>query len=373
MAKPAPSFQKEMEAAYDLVDANFQAEGVYGERGAQIVQRLAARASHHPMPYGLAMQAALASSANGACVQAFPGSKSPVSLVVLNVNLPQTRKSQLNMALQEVTGVNDDVATRRAKRLLREAHDNEHGAEHVTAKSTTLCSFTESAFFHRCSADWDQVQLPGQEGACGRGRFHYSTLLNLDEAYKFLRMLGLVQTSGPNKGNEHGSVTEAASEFNRLMQTGRTALATKTSGSYGEGSGVTNLCGVGNVHPSVYIPVLRGEAGSHHVAAKERLVESTGRPVEPHAAVPLSVEVPEDFQRWVWSPLLDIMLQPLGLPEGANKQESAAMLFTRAVDEDLPGNAADAGVVFHPDHSGYEITLADGTPSRLRFRHVEAP
>ena len=50
----------------DHVDANFVGHHMFGVEGAEQVGRLAARASAHPWPYGMALQASLLSCSNGA-------------------------------------------------------------------------------------------------------------------------------------------------------------------------------------------------------------------------------------------------------------------------------------------------------------------
>ena len=94
-------YRKEMEAAYTFVDDKFALWGIYGNQGAQIILRVAARESHHAVSFGLTVQAGLLSAAIGACVEAFAGNASPLSMIFLNINVPQTRKSQLNIALQK--------------------------------------------------------------------------------------------------------------------------------------------------------------------------------------------------------------------------------------------------------------------------------
>ena len=84
-------YRKEMELARGFVDDNFSLQAIYGRRGAQIILRMATRASHHEMPFGLTVQAGLLSSTNGACIEAFPGNTSPLSMIFININVPQTR------------------------------------------------------------------------------------------------------------------------------------------------------------------------------------------------------------------------------------------------------------------------------------------
>ena len=148
------------------------------------MQRLAARSSHHPCPFGLSLQVGLLSATNGASVAIWPGSLCPLSALLLNVNLVQTRKSQVTAALQQISDVVQEACRRRA----REACGGRDAGK-LKLKSCTLTSFTEATLWERCASDWQQCpsgHVPG--------RVHFSTCLNLDEAYKFLRYLGL--TSG---------------------------------------------------------------------------------------------------------------------------------------------------------------------------------
>lgn len=47
-------------------------------------------------------------------------------------------------------------------------------------KSCCLTNFSESALWERCVSQWQQCEQTDE-------RLHFSTLLNLDESYKFLR------------------------------------------------------------------------------------------------------------------------------------------------------------------------------------------
>ena len=58
-SKVGSLFSAETEAAFEHIDRHFNSEELYGEKGSLVVQKLAARASHHAMPYGLCLQSAL--------------------------------------------------------------------------------------------------------------------------------------------------------------------------------------------------------------------------------------------------------------------------------------------------------------------------
>ena len=64
----------------------------------------------------------------------------------------------------------------------------------------------------------------------------------------------------------------------------------------------------------------------------------------------------------LWAPLLDIMLEPLGLEAGANKRQVAAKLFERASEEETEA-----------DTEMHKIVLADGTETLLRFQAKKVP
>jgi hypothetical protein len=238
--------------------------------------------------------------------------------------------------------------------------------------SSTLTSFTEAAFFKRVAGDLDQV-VDGH----APGRVHFGCLVNLDEGYKFLKMLGLVveKKGGSRDVADHGAPPDAASEFNKLMQTGTASLTTKTSGSFGEGGSPAISLGIaGNAHPSMIIPMLRGKLGANHAAAAERVLMVSARPVDPHTPVPDFVEYPLGHARWKWPRLLHANVEHLGMKSAWMDAQQAAALLQKArhdgqerCDSD-DDNEEDAHFV--PDASGYRVELADGTPSRLRFRRV---
>ena len=116
--------------------------------------------------------------------------------------------------------------------------------------SSTLTSFTDAAFFQHCAGDWDQVKDGALHGI--PGRVHYGQCVNLDESYKLLRMIGSMGTTNTGKGSDPDKAgADAASEFNRLLQTGKSTYTTKTAGCFGEGAAPTISMGLsGNAHPS---------------------------------------------------------------------------------------------------------------------------
>lgn len=386
-SKPADARQ----LAYEFVEKNFDPVEIYGEFGSQLVQRLAARASTPVMPLGLALQIGLCSCSNGAVVELFPGNPSPLSIIAINCNATQTRKSQLTQVLTEVAQVNDAAALRRAQALAADSSVTK-------AESCMLANFTPQAFLSRSSSEWKQVHFA--DGSARR--CHFANVLNLDECYRFLGMVGLI---GPSSTNKASDSAELASELNRILQTGLCSYACKVSGSFGTSTNPkpVGVLGFGNAHPSKYVPCLTGSSGQHDVACRERLLQTCGRPVDPHHGLPPGLEVDDSFDRWcpgkvlewlrlllaflrvekcgcfrndeklfwffglegkrpcfpqrlrLWAPLLDVMVEPLGLQVGANKRQVAERLFEKA-PHDVPGEEM------------YRITLADGTETLLRFR-----
>ncbi|CAK0821553.1 unnamed protein product, partial [Prorocentrum cordatum] len=281
-----PQCRTEMRASWAIVDGAFESAVILGPRAAHVLLRHSAGASHHEFPYALSVMAGLVACTNGAKVAVFPGPASPLMLSVINVNYPQTRKSSTHSSMHEVSTEIDGQSKDTAKGIARDWLHAEQGVN-----SATLAFFTNAAFFQRCAGDWGQVR--NGTGLGCPGRVHFGTLINVDEAYKMLRMIGLVSAGGAaSKGGDALDVTDAASEFNRLLQTGTASYTTKNAGAHGEAAAPTISMGVlGNGHPSVIIPMERGDIGSNHVAAKERLLFVTGRPVEPHTAVPARLQV----------------------------------------------------------------------------------
>ena len=162
---------------WELVDREFDAEQTYGSTGGQIVRRLACSKAVHPATYGLSLQCSLLACTNGASLQAFPKSATPLSLAVVCVNKAQTRKSQLSGIMTDIGSRIDEVCKERAR--------SQGYAGKV--KSLMLENFTESAFWQRCSGDYNQTDLSESQ------RFHFSCPVALDESYRFLRMIGLQQ------------------------------------------------------------------------------------------------------------------------------------------------------------------------------------
>lgn len=316
---------KSVAELWDVVDAHFDASGMFGPV-AEKIEALSAKVCAHAWSYGMALQTALLGCVNGAKILAWDKA-SPLSQVAIVVNPPQTRKSG-------ITSVIADIG-RQLDRQTRKPRDGDNLPK--APPSCLLTKFTEAALFERCSA----------KAAAERGNF--CTLLSVDESYRFLRYLGLSEqtTSGP---------TDSASDFNRLLQTGEIESATKTCGSYEAGGKSCNIVGLGNLHVNRFVQLVLGKTGFHDLASMERLIFLMARPISSHSALPQSLNLPPGYERFIWVPLLDVMLPSLGLNTDALHLTTARRRFEEA-------EMSDECPTFH-------VELADGTESRLRFRSV---
>jgi hypothetical protein len=376
----AKQFRREMMRGWDLVDDKFN-EDILGKKASEVLLRHAARASHHEFPFSMTVMSQLIACTNGATTEVFPGVRSPIVMTMFNNNYPQTRKSCGFSTGHKIGNAIDKESVEKAKKKLK-ATLEEHSTQAVDPNrlppvrlnSSTLSAFTEPAFFQRCAGDWDQVVT--SEAHDLRGRVHFSTLVNLDEAYKYFKMVGLVLGSGSGKTQDaqSGQVADAASEVNKLLQTGMATYVTKTSGSFGEGDAPTiSLAMTGNSHPSITIPMLRGEYGSDVVAVTYRHMFCSGHPIEPHQALPQRLSLPPGTKLWVWPKLLQCMLTLLGLAQGSDSFDKAQVYFEAVrndggqADDDSNDDEED-DELFKPNSSGFRVTLADGTLTRLRFQ-----
>ncbi|CAK0866307.1 unnamed protein product [Prorocentrum cordatum] len=234
--------------------------------------------------------AQLMACSNGASTQIFPGSLSPLALSIFNMNYPQTRKSS-----------------------------------GFSTGNKVAIAMDEAAFFQRRGGDWDQIVAYTSYDALGRCKRH--RLVNVDEIYKYLKLVGCVSSGASGKSDAAaGSVADAASELH----------------------------------------------GSDIAACCYRRIIATGAPVEPRQLSPRSLLFPVHVRRWVWPQLLDAMVEPLELPDGVAKMDVAqrALQLVRsgpADAEDSNGEGGDDGA-FAPNAGGYRIALAGGTATRLRSK-----
>ena len=212
----------------------------------------------------------LTAATNGAKTDNFKETSFLLVLAILNNNYPQTRKGAGHRAGLKIGRAIDDhvlqAATARVLQHLRAQYDEDHAkcrevapsppddrhpaVRALRVESSTLSSFIEETFFQRCCGDWNQV-TPSERHDLN-DRFFYGTSVNLDEAYRFLKTLGLFPDSGRGRNQDSGTTTsaDAASEVQRLYRTGFSNMATKTAGSFGQGDVHTVSSGLhGNGHP----------------------------------------------------------------------------------------------------------------------------
>jgi hypothetical protein len=388
-------FRPELHACWDYIDTKYHGKDVLGEKLHRVILQHSARASHHEMPYGLSVLANLLGCTNGAQTEIFAGTLNPVVLGVFNVNYPQTRKSSGFMAGLKIGRALDEAVGEKAKEKVKqeirakleaekqkarrqaglpepgreEADEPEIRVPKVKIESSILTNFTEAAFFQRCSGDFPQVPPSELYELCGR--LMYGTIVPLDECYKLMKILG--QIPAGKSQDIHGQVSDAASEMNKLMQTGTTSMATKTAGSYGQGNAEPVSLGItGNLHPSLLVPMLRGSFGVDAVAVSFRLLFVTGRPIEPHAGLSKMLQVDSrSFKRWLWPQLLPIMLEPLGLPGCSQRLDEAEVSLQVAwenVEDDDSADEGEDSQHFRPNASGFNVSLVDGTETRIRFK-----
>ena len=147
---------------------------------------------------------------------------------------------------------------------------------------------TPEGLFQRCSGDFQQVANADKVNIAELvSRLDFGVLLNTDEAYDLLMAFSYISEESSRDSKSGLRVNAHQSAMNKLIQYGQASRVTKTSGSFGEGSppNVT-VGGTGNLHPAIYVPMERAEIGTHHAAGKERFAVATGRPVQPHEALP---------------------------------------------------------------------------------------
>ncbi|CAL1140069.1 unnamed protein product [Cladocopium goreaui] len=380
-----------MKLMWDEGDRRFDPKYVLGEAGHQFCQSYSVRAAHPEFPYALHCLSLMCALANGARFAIFATAPSPLTLVAVNVNYAQTRKSSMTGHAEALGQELDTVILENAMSKLQQ-ESFEEGAAQVLRRgfsksncppylkpriaSATVASATPEEWFHRCSADWNQVRNADKLPGDWSGRCWYGLLGNFDEAYDFLLSLGLLSDSNATTREKSKSkVDPYQSAFNKLLQFGSSARATKTAGSYGENPGKTISLGITcNMHPAFYIPMERGELGSHAASTKERFLISTGRPVQPHEDIPADFCLPEGVSPYRWVPLTPEIADLIGVAKEATSPDAAAQEWAEAGLEDeaaaqLTQNAAGEYV---PSEDGYLVRLLDDKLTRIRFRRSEA-
>ena len=396
---------------WSLVDDKFNARRILTPEGHAFVQTHAIKGSHPEFPTALNFISLMPALSNGARAHLFPSAASPLFSVFLNINYAQTRKSAL-------TGINDavgeeldnwvtEVVKAKFDALVQQlaaegpgpAADlgNGGGAQLEDARggkgkgkrerarmratspeviSCVLRSATAEEFFRRCSGDCEQIANELDVDPELLGRQWYAVLVNLDEAYDLLLSFSLISEEVKPTSNSKARVNPHQSALNKLMQYGRSARATKTSGTYGEANAASVSGGIiGNMHPAQYVSMEKGLSGSHVVACKERFLVGTGRPVQPHEALPSEYSLPDGTSRWTWVPLNRFVAEILCLAECLDGPGAVEQKFKPAAEDEIPPTrGVDAQHKYLPHRSGYIVKLPDGVESRVRFvQNADSP
>jgi hypothetical protein len=433
MVESASGVQEMLQHAHEIVQKEFDVHAAFGKTAGDMVQVFAVRASHHELPWGMQLMAGLFGMTNGATVSLFPGHDSPLAMVVLNINDAQTRKSNIFVQLHNLAMAGDEQSAKLhakakdAHRVQAEAAAAEGAPEEASAdpqgrtadggrarsrtpraaraggaarkgttqglKSIMMAEFTPEAFFERCSVDWAQVRDHEETGS--GPRLWYSTLVNIDEAYDLLKMLGVTTDDGGASARAKGDAktqlsTSAASGLNRLLQTGRSSMACRSAASFGDAAimaegGVhhISLCVSGNLHPKIGIRMDREDIGVHTVCVKERFILVTGPVVEPHDQVSAAVQYPEGIERYTWAEFDEELRQDFGFPEGACEPRDT---FEKQIQVDLTPDVMQmeppaAGMAppapetvepgtLYPHAEGFAVEFADGVATRVRYQCV---
>eukprot|EP00974_Lingulodinium_polyedra_P009341 894339-Lingulodinium_polyedra.AAC.1 len=194
---PMAAFFDEMTAAWDAV-ASLDTAAVWGKQGLEFVLSHAVSASTHEFATATTMLASMAPLTNGAQIAAFPGFATPLNVVAVMVNYPQSRKSQLTGFAKAVGDALDARARRVAsaayqpQRDGRELPDVPAVAPQLAVSSSVLASFTPEAFFERVSGDYAQIRnWEKMPPPCPSGSVHFGRMANVDEVYGVFASFGL--------------------------------------------------------------------------------------------------------------------------------------------------------------------------------------
>ena len=174
-------------AAWEVVQNKF----VEDKQVAAVMAKHAARASHHPLPFTMSTVAACMSIVKGASVNVFPSAPSPL---MVEHQLP---------AVSEIWD---------HRRWLRRKAQSCRNSRRLRFGNVELPTALGRSNEHEEEAD---AERDSGDVPC---RTDFGTLLNVDEAFEMLRMLGMI---ADGSGRKDGlDVTDLASDFNRLLQTG---------------------------------------------------------------------------------------------------------------------------------------------------------
>ena len=180
-----------------------------------------------------------------------------------------------------------DAHVKSVAQTLAEGSDAGVEVGNIQLTTSVLSSFTPALLFERCSGEFcpianaDDLHAPDL-----RKPLHMRRLANIDEVYATFSEFGLVQDNNSRKqgsSSNLAAVNNHAGTFNRFLQFGECARATKTAGSYGGGHLEPVSFGMGgNMHPGVGVPMERGEIGNHTGCTKERFLMFAAPRVQPH-------------------------------------------------------------------------------------------
>ena len=168
MSNSAQQDKTEMEAAWSIIDANFDPEFLFGQEGYQFVLSHAIRSSTHPLVTGVTLLVGMAPLTNGGNIQIFPGAATQLNVLAVLVNYPQSQKSQMTKITKDIGDCLDvhilDLLKKKTEETL-ESQNRPVQEPHVPARprvlprvaSAVLASFTPAKFFEKCSGDVQQL------------------------------------------------------------------------------------------------------------------------------------------------------------------------------------------------------------------------
>ena len=109
------TFPKEQEAGHELVDRTYNINDVLGDTAA-------ARASHHEFQFGRGVMSVLPSCTTGAKADIFPGSASPLALLLHKRQLASNTKQPHCAGMSVANTIDAHVLARRKKLYLEADH-----------------------------------------------------------------------------------------------------------------------------------------------------------------------------------------------------------------------------------------------------------
>lgn len=118
-----------MKLMWDEVDRRFDPKYVLGEAGHQFCQSYSVRAAHPEFPYALHCLSLMCALANGARGAIFATAPSPLTLVAVNVNYAQTRKSSMTGHAEALGQELDTVILENAMSKLQQESFEEGAAQ----------------------------------------------------------------------------------------------------------------------------------------------------------------------------------------------------------------------------------------------------